>query len=127
MSLHVGVEDGHIVHHPAPVCSAVTALDFIQTCHLFQGQHVLKALLEVIRQEGVEDGVGAAVGVTEHHNKVEGALHGGGEGDGAGDVENVEKVEWQPAEDKDHDNNGDHACDLTLRVLTLGGAHSQTR
>lgn len=94
MRVQVGVDDCSVVSHPAPVCPAVTSLDLIQACHLFQAQDVLKALLEVVRQEGVQDGVGAAVGIAEHHYKVKGALHSRCRVDGAGDGGDIEDVEW---------------------------------
>ena len=75
MSLQVGVDDCSVMSHPAPVCPAVTPLYFIQACDFFQAQNILEALLKVVRQEGVQDGVSAAVGVAEHHDKVERALH----------------------------------------------------
>lgn len=75
MGLQVGVDDCSVMGHPAPVRPAVTPLYFIQACDLFQAQNILEALLEVVRQEGVQNGVGAAVGVAEHHHEVERALH----------------------------------------------------
>lgn len=124
MSLQVGVDYRGVVSHPAPVRPAVAALYLIQARHLLQAQNVLKALLEVVRQEGVQDGVGAAVGVAEHHHEVEGALHGGGRVDGAGDGGDVEDVERQPTEDEHRHHDGHHARHLALRALALGGTHS---
>lgn len=127
MSLQVGVDDCSVVSHPAPVCPAVTSLYLVQACHFFQTQNILKALLEVVRQEGVQDGVGTAVGVAEHHHEVKGAFHRRGRVDGAGDGGDVENVERQPTEDEHRHHNGHHACHLPLRALALGGAHSYAR
>lgn len=127
MSLQVGVDDCSVVSHPAPVCPAVTSLYLVQACHLFQAQNILKALLEVVRQEGVQDGVGAAVGVAEHHYEVEGALHSRCWDDGAGDWGDVENVERQPTEDEHRHHDGHHPCHLTLRALALGGTHTYAR
>lgn len=120
MCLQIGVDDYSVVNHPAPVSPAVTALNLVQACHLFQAQNILKALLEVVRQEGVQNGVGAAVGVAEHHHKIKGALHGRGGVDGAGDGGDVENVERQPAEDKHRHHDGHHPCYLTFGALALG-------
>lgn len=114
MSLQVGVDDHGFVEHPAPVRPAVAALDLVQPRDLFQAQDVLKALLEVVRQEGIQDGVGAAVGIAEHHHKVEGALHDGGGLYRAGDGGDVEDVEGQPAQNEYRHHNGHHPSHLTL-------------
>lgn len=127
MHLQAGVDDGGVVSHPAPVRPAVTPLNLVQARHLFQAQHILKALLEVVRQEGVQDGVGAAVGVAEHHHKVEGALQGRRGLDGAGDGGDVENVERQPTEDEHRHHDGHHPCHLALGALALRGAHSYAR
>lgn len=127
MSLQVGVEDCGVVSHPAPVCPAVTSVYFVQACHFFQAQNVLKALLEVVRQEGVQDGVGAAVGVAQHHHEVEGAFDSRGRADGAGDGGDVENVERQPTEDEHRHHDGHHARHLPFGALALGGAHSYAR
>lgn len=127
MSLQVGIDDCSIVSHPAPVCPAVTALYLIQACHFFQAQNVLKALLEVVWQESVQDGVGAAVSITKHHYKVKGALHSRGWVDWAGDWGDVENVERQPTEDEDRHHDGHHPCHLALRPLAFGGTHSYAR
>lgn len=124
VNLQAGVDDSSVMSHPAPVCPAVAPLHLIKACHLLQAQDVLKALLEVVRQEGVQDGVGAAVGVAEHHHKVEGAFHGRRRLDGAGDGGDIENIKGQPTEDKHGHNDGNHPCHLTLRALALGGAHS---
>lgn len=84
VNLQVGGDENGVVHHAAPVRSTVAALHLVQAGHFLEAQNVLKALLEVVRQEGVQDGVGATVGVAEHHHAVEGALHGRGGVDGAG-------------------------------------------
>lgn len=76
MGLQVGIDNCRVVSHPAPVRPAVAPLYFIQARDLFQAQNVLKALLEVVGQKGVQDGVSAAVGVAEHHHEVERALQG---------------------------------------------------
>lgn len=91
--VQVGVDDCSVVSHPAPVCPAVTSLYLIQARHLFQAQDILKALLEVVWQEGVQDGVSAAVGVAKHHYEVKGALHSRCRADGAGDGGDIENVE----------------------------------
>ncbi len=82
-----------VVDHSSPVLSTVAALDLIQAADSFKTQDVLEALLEVVRQEGVEDGVGAAVGVTQHHNEVKGALQHRCGGNGSGHRGHVEYVE----------------------------------
>lgn len=124
VNLQAGVDDRGVVSHPAPVCPAVAPLDLVKARHLLQAQNVLKALLEVVRKEGVQDGVGAAVGVAEHHHKVEGALHGRRGLDGAGDGRDVENVKGQPAEDEHRHHDGNHPRHLTLGALALCGAHS---
>ena len=123
VGLQVGVVHG-VDDHPAPVRPAVAALDLVHARHPFQTQDFLKALLEVVRQEGVQDGVGAAVGVAQDHHEVEGALHGRGGADGAGDGGDVENVERQPAEHEHRHHDGHHPGHLTLGALALGGAHS---
>lgn len=127
MSLQVGVDNHGFVHHPASVRPAVAALHLVQARHLFQAQHVLKALLEVVRQEGVQDGVGAAVGVTEHHHEVERALHDGGGVYRASDRGDVKNVERQPAQDKYCDHDGHHPGHLTLRTFALRGTNTHSR
>lgn len=127
MSFQAGVGDHGIINHPAPVHPAVAALHLVEARHLLQAQDVLKALLEVIRQEGVQDGVGTAVGVTQDHDEVEGAFHGGGGVDGASDGGDVENVERQPAEDEHGHHDGHHPGHLTLGAFALGGTHSHAR
>lgn len=124
MNLQAGIDDGGVMSHPAPVRPAVAPLHLVKACHLLQTQDVLKALLEVVRQEGVQDGVGATVGVAEHHHKVEGALHGRRGLDGAGDGGDIENVEGQPAEDKHSHHDGNHPRNLALGALAFCGADS---
>lgn len=93
VSLQIGAGDDGVANHPAPVCPAVTALYLVQPCHLFQAENILKALLEVVRQECVQDGVGTAVGIAKYHHEVEGAFHCRGGVDGTGDRGDIEKVE----------------------------------
>lgn len=126
VSVQVGINNRSFVNHLAPVCPAVAALYLIQACHLFQAQNILKTLLEVVWQEGVQDGVGAAVSVAEHHHEVERALHSRGGLDWAGDRGDIENVERQPAEDEHRHHDGHHPGHLALWTLTLCGAHTQS-
>lgn len=125
--LQAGVDDSGVVSHPAPVRPAVTPLHLVQARHLFQAQHILKALLEIVRQEGVQNGVGTAVGVAEHHHKVEGALHGWRGLDRASDGGDVENIKRQPTKDEHRHHDGHHPCHFALRALALCGAHSYAR
>lgn len=124
VGLQIGVDDRGVMSHPAPVRPAVAALHFIQASDLLEAQNILEALLEVVRQEGVQDGVSAAVGVAQHNHEVEGALHGRGRVDGPGDGGDVEDVEGEPAEDEHRHHDGDHPCHLALGALALGGAYA---
>lgn len=124
MGLQASVGDCSIMGHPAPVCPAVTPLYFIQACDLFQAQNILEALLEVVRQEGIQDGVGAAVGVAEHHDEVERALHSRSRFDRASDGGDVENVEGEPAENEHRHHNGYHPRHLSLRALALSRTHT---
>lgn len=124
MGLQVSVDDGSVVGHPAPVRPAVTPLHLIQACHLFQAQNILEALLEVVRQKGVQDGVGAAVGVAEHHDEVERALHSRSRFDGPGDGGDIENVEGEPAENEHRYHDGYHPRYLALRAFALSRAHA---
>lgn len=81
-----------IVDHSSPVLSTVASVDLIQATDPFQTQDVLETLLEVVRQEGVEDRVGATVGVTQHHHEVKRAFQHGCCGNGSGHRGHVEYV-----------------------------------
>lgn len=124
MDLQVGVDDCSVVGHPAPVCPAVTALYFVQACNLFQAQNILEALLEIVWQEGIQDGVSAAVGVAKHHHEVKCALHSWSWFDRPGDGGDVKNVEGEPAENEHCHHNGYHTCHFALRALALGGTHA---
>lgn len=126
MGLQVGVDDCSVVSHPAPVRPAVAPLHFIQARDLFQAQNILEALLEVVGQKGVQDGVSAAVGVAEHHHEVERALHSWSWLDRPSDGGDVENVEREPAEDEHCHHDGYHACHFALRALALGRTHAYT-
>lgn len=124
MGLQVGVDGCSAVSHPAPIRSAVAPLYFVQARDLFQAQNILEALLEVVRQEGVQDGVSAAVGVAEHHHKVECAFHSRGWLDRPGDGGDVENVEREPAENEHCHHDGYHACHFAFGALPLGRTHA---
>ena len=116
-----------VVHHARLVLSAVAALGLVQPPHLLQAEHVLETLLEVLREERVEDGVGAAVGVSQHHHEGKSAPQDGRGADGARYRGDVEDVERQPAEDEHRHHDGHHAGHLPLGALPLGGAHADPR
>jgi len=67
---------------------------------LDQAEDILEALLEVVRQEGIQDRVGAAVSVGEDHHKVKHAFKGWGGTDGHRDGGDIEDVEGKPAENE---------------------------
>lgn len=127
MGLQVGVDEHGFVNHPAPVCPAVAALYLVQARHLFQTQNILKALLEVIWQESIQDGVGAAVGVGERHHEIERSLHRRRGHYGASDGGDVKNVERQPAEHEHRHNDGHHPRHLSLGTLSLRWAHPHSR
>ena len=112
-----------VVHHAGLVLPAIAALGLIQPAHLLQTQDILKALLEVLRQEGVQDGVGAAVGISQDHHESKGAPQDGSGADGSRHRGDVEDVERQPAEDEHGHHDGHHPRHLPLWALPPG-AHT---
>ena len=126
--LEVPVEEGPLglrgLIQPGFVLFTVASLPVICAAHLDQAEDILETLLEVVGQEGIEDRVGTAVGVGEDHHEVKHAFEGWGGTDGHRDRGDVEDVEGEPAEDEDGHHNGHHAGDLLLRLLPLGGTHS---
>lgn len=116
--LEVSIEEGPLglrgLIQPGFVLLTVAPLPILRTTHLDQAKNILEARLEVVRQEGVQDGVGAAVGIGEDHHKVKHAFQGWGGTDGHRHGRDVEDVEGEPAEDEDSHYDGHHAGHLFL-------------
>ncbi|EPQ04992.1 hypothetical protein D623_10030274 [Myotis brandtii] len=129
--LEVSIEEGSLglrgLIQSGFVLLTVTPFPIVCAAHLDQAEDVLEALLEVVRQEGVQDGIGTAVGIGEDHNEVKHAFEGRRGIDGHGDGGDIEYVEREPAENEDGHHDGHHPGDLLLRLFPLGGAHADSR
>lgn len=89
------------------VCSAYTVW-------FVEAEHLLEALLEVVREETIEKGVGAGIDVGENdQEKVDGGS-GIVLGDDVHQVDNVGNEEGQPTNDKNQHDYHHHACHLAL-------------
>lgn len=129
--LEVSIEEGPLglrgLIQPGFVLLTVTPFPVICAAHLDQAEDILEALLEVVRQEGIQDRVGAAVSIGEDHHKVKHAFKGWGGTDGHRDRGDIEDVEGKPAENEHRHHYGHHPRDLLLRLFPLGGTHSDPR
>lgn len=115
------------IYHARLILSAIAAVSLIQPSHLLKTQNILETLPKVFWQEGVENRVGAAIGVSQNHHKSKSAPQEGSGADGPchrGDVENVER---QPAEDEHCHYDGHHPRHLPLWALPFRGAHTDAR
>lgn len=82
------------------------------TIWFVNAEHLLEALLEVVRQEAVEEWVGTGVDIGEYH---QGEVHGGAVlGYDVDQVDNVGSEEGQPTNDKHQHDDHYHASHLTL-------------
>lgn len=84
-----------------------------------EAKHFLETLLEVVRQEAVEDGVGAGVYVGEDDQD---EVDCGGDvvlGYCINQVDDVGGKERQPTQDKHQHDDHHHASHLTLRLAAL--------
>lgn len=84
------------------------------------GPYPSETLLQVVRQEAVEDGVGAGVGVGQDDGEEVDAGSGARLWDDDHQVDDVDDEEGQPAEHKHHHDHHHHPGHLALRAPTLG-------
>ena len=87
---------------------------------------VPEAPLKVLVQEGVEDGVQAAVGVAQRHAEEVGGHDGGGLGHvGRQGLDQDEDVDWRPAHHEDGDHHQDQARDAAEVAVLLARARQE--
>lgn len=99
------------------VCSA-------NTIWFVDAEHLLEALLEVLREEAIEEWVGTGVDISEdHQEEVDGGIV---LRDDVNQVDNVGREEGQPANYKHQHDNHHHARHLTLRLTALSQACTHT-
>lgn len=76
--LEVSIEEGSLrlcgLVQSGFILLAVTPFPVVCAAHLDQTEDILEALLEVVRQEGIQDGVGTAIGIGEDHHEVKHAF-----------------------------------------------------
>ena len=85
-------------------------------------KYLSEALLEVVRQEAIEQRVGAGVGVGQDDREEIDAGRDTGLRDDEHQVDHVDDEERQPAEHKHHHNHYHHPGYLPLRPPALGEA-----
>lgn len=89
-------------------------------------EHLLKALLEVVRQEAVEKRVCAGVDIGENDQEGENCSSGVVLGDDVEQVDNVGNEEGKPANYKHQHDDHHHPCDFALRLPPPGQACAHT-
>lgn len=101
------------------VCSA-------NTIWFVDAEHLLEALLEVVREEAVEDWVGAGVDVGEDDQEEVDCSGGFALRDDMNQVDNVGGEEGQPTKHKHQHDDHHHARHLALRLAPLCQACAHT-
>ena len=102
-----------------PACGAII-IWFVEA------EHLLEALLEVVREEAIEDWVGTRVDVGEDDQEEVDSSGGVVLRDDMNQVDNVGNEEGQPTKYKDQHDDHHHACHLALRLTPLSQAYTHT-
>ena len=102
--------------HEERLSARPTGFQRTHTVSLVDAEDFSEALLEVVGQEAVEQGIGAGVDVGEGDLEEVDPRHQAGLGDGGHLVHHVGDEEWEPAEHKHHNNDHHHARDLAFRA-----------
>lgn len=94
------------------------------TIWFVDAEHLLEALLEVVREEAIEEWVGTGVDVGEDdQEEVDGGIV---LRDDDNQVDNVRREEGQPTKYKHQHDDHHHARHLTLRLTSLSQAYTHT-
>lgn len=89
-------------------------------------EHLLEALLEVIREESIENWVGTGVDIGENDQGEVESVSSSVLGDDVNQVDNVGSEEGQPTKYKHQHDDHHHACHLALRFTALSATCTHT-